>query len=120
METREKLYNKIVNHIEQNIGEKIMGYRVVKRIFRPNDFVMDYNAYRGTSLDFFHTLTQSAIFRPSHRSIKLKNLYYNGHYTHPRIGLPLVLISSQILAKNLINSYIRVIAISEIIFRICY
>jgi phytoene desaturase len=101
---RELLYNKLVSHIEQIIDDEIIGYEVVKRIFGPDDFVKDYNAYKKTSLGLVHTLTQSAIFRPSHRSRKIKNLYYNGHYTHPGIGLPLVLISSQILAKHLVNS----------------
>jgi phytoene desaturase len=50
-----------------------------------------------------HTLTQSAVFRPSHRSRRLRGLYYTGHYTHPGIGLPLVLMSSQILAKHLLK-----------------
>lgn len=101
---RELLYKKIVCHIEQIIDDKIIGYEAVKHIFGPEDFERDYNAYKKSSLGLVHTLTQSAIFRPSHRSRKLKNLYYNGHYTHPGIGLPLVLISSQILAKNLLNS----------------
>ena len=101
LESRETLYNKIVGHIEETMGEEIIGNEAVKRIFGPNDFVHDYNAYKGTSLGLVHTLTQSAIFRPSHRSKKLKNLYYNGHYTHPGIGVPLVLMSSQILASNL-------------------
>jgi phytoene desaturase len=103
-EARERIYTKIIKHIEKKMSEKIMGYEVVKRIFGPNDFVTDYNAYKGTSLGLVHTITQSAIFRPSHISKKLKNLYYTGQYTHPGIGLPLVLISSQILAKNLLNS----------------
>ena len=100
---REKLYRKIMEHIEKVSGEKLLGFEKVKRIFGPRDFIQDYNAYKGTSLGLVHTLKQSAIFRPSHRSRKLKNLYYNGQYTHPGIGLPLVLISSQILAENLID-----------------
>ena len=102
-ESRENLYKRIVGHIEATMSESIIGHEVVKRIFGPNDFIKDYNAYKGTSLGMVHTLTQSAIFRPSHRSKKLKNLYYNGHYTHPGIGVPLVLMSSQILTKNLID-----------------
>lgn len=101
---RELLYNKLVSHIEQIIDDEIIGYEAVKHFFGPDDFVKDYNAYKKTSLGLVHTLTQSAIFRPSHRSRKIKNLYYNGHYTHPGIGLPLVLISSKILAKHLVNS----------------
>jgi phytoene dehydrogenase-like protein len=34
-------------------------------------------------------------------SKKIKNLYYSGHYTHPGIGIPMVLISSQIVAKEI-------------------
>lgn len=103
-ETRETLYHRIVKHIELVSGERILGYESVKRIYGPNDFIQDYNAYNGTSLGLVHTLTQSAVFRPSHRSKKLKNLYYNGQYTHPGIGLPLVLISSQILAGQLLEN----------------
>ncbi|MBN2334915.1 phytoene desaturase [Candidatus Bathyarchaeota archaeon] len=102
-EARDELYHKMVKHIELITGEKIIGYEVVKKIFGPKDFVEDYNAYRGTSLGLVHTLTQSAVFRPSHRSRKLRGLYYTGHYTHPGIGLPLVLISSQILANHLLE-----------------
>lgn len=101
-EAREELYDKIVRHIESTTGEEISGYEVVKRIFGPNDFIEDYNAYKGTSLGLVHTLTQSAMFRPSHKSKRLRNLYYTGQYTHPGIGLPLVLISSKILSKNLL------------------
>uniref|UniRef100_A0A2U9II87 Phytoene desaturase n=1 Tax=Acidianus brierleyi TaxID=41673 RepID=A0A2U9II87_9CREN len=33
------------------------------------------------------------------RSKKVKNLYYVGHYTHPGVGVPMVLISAEILAN---------------------
>jgi phytoene desaturase len=100
-ERRKLWYNKIVKHIERISGEKIIGHEKVKRIFGPSDFLEDYNSYKGTSLGLVHTLRQSAIFRPSHHSKKVKNLFYNGHYTHPGIGIPLVLISSQILYEKL-------------------
>jgi phytoene desaturase len=65
------------------------------------DFSSLYNAYKGTALGLAHTLKQTAVFRPSHRSKKVKNLYYTGQYTHPGIGVPMVVISSQILAKEI-------------------
>ncbi|MBN1682004.1 phytoene desaturase [Candidatus Bathyarchaeota archaeon] len=102
-ENREKWYQQIVSHLEKLADEKIIGYEEVKTIFGPEDFKRDYNAYNGTSLGLVHTLNQSAIFRPSHLSKKVKNLYYTGQYTHPGIGLPLVLISSQILVDRLIK-----------------
>jgi phytoene desaturase len=101
LENRNNWYNRIVQHLERLSGEKIIGHEKVKRIFGPSDFSKDYNSYKETSLGLVHTLRQSAIFRPSHRSKKVKNLFYTGHYTHPGIGLPLVLISSQILYEHL-------------------
>lgn len=104
VEGREELYIKILKHIEFLAGDKILGYEVVKKIFGPNDFIDDYNAYKGTSLGLVHTLTQSAIFRPSHRSRKVRNLFYTGQYTHPGIGLPLVLMSSIIVSRTILGN----------------
>jgi len=103
-ENRESWYKRIISHVEETMGVEINGRETVKRIFGPTDFRVDYNAYKATSLSLVHTLRQSALFRPSHRSSKVKGLYYTGHYTHPGIGVPLVLISSQILAQYLLNT----------------
>ena len=101
--TREKYYNKTIEHMEMLAGENLRDHVIVKRIFAHNDFSNRYNAYKGTALGLAHTLMQTAIFRPKHESKKVKNLYYTGHYNHPGIGVPMVIISSQILA-NIIKS----------------
>jgi phytoene desaturase len=100
-EIREKYYKKLVSHIEKLAEESIIGHEVVKRIYCVNDFRQDYNAYKGTALGLTHTLLQTAIFRPSHKSKRIDNLYYTGHYTHPGIGMPMCLISSQVLVKTI-------------------
>jgi phytoene desaturase len=99
--TREKFLNQILDDIELRIGEKIRDDIVVKRIFTVSDFAQRYNAYKGTALGITHTLMQTAVFRPHHRSKKVRNLYYTGHYTHPGIGVPMTLISSQIVANSI-------------------
>jgi phytoene dehydrogenase-like protein len=48
-----------------------------------------------------HTLTQSAFFRPSNKSKKVKNLLYTGHNTIPGIGLPMCLIGAELVYKHL-------------------
>ena len=100
---REKFLNQIVTHLEKTVGEQIKEHIVTKRIFAVNDFAKDYNAYKGTALGLAHTFWQSAYFRPHHQSKKVKNLYYSGQYTHPGIGVPMTLISSQITAKIITN-----------------
>jgi phytoene desaturase len=98
---REKYFNKILTHFEKLIGENITESITVKRVFAHNDFSDSYNAFKGTALGLAHTLKQTAIFRPQHRSKKVKNLFYTGHYNHPGIGVPMVIISSQILADEI-------------------
>jgi len=104
-ELRENFYNKIMDDLEAKLGENIRDHIVVKRIFALTDFKDRYNAYKGTALGLSHTLRQSALWRPAHKSKKVKNLYYSGHYTHPGIGVPMTLISSQIVADELTKRY---------------
>ncbi len=50
-----------------------------------------------------HTLKQSAFLRPSVKSKKLKNLYYVGAGTQPGIGVPMCLISAELVYKAVIG-----------------
>lgn len=104
-EIREQYFSKIIKHMEKVIGENISDHLVVKRIFSLNDFAQDYNAYKGTAVGLTHTFSQSAFFRPRHKSKKVKNLYYTGQYTHPGIGVPMALIASEIVANLITKEY---------------
>lgn len=102
-EIREQYKNKILEHMEKTLKVKIKKHIEVIKTFAHKDFAKRYNSYKGTALGLSHTLMQTAIFRPKQKSKKLKNLYYTGQYTHPGIGVPMVIISSQILAKRIQN-----------------
>ncbi|WP_193312835.1 phytoene desaturase family protein [Georgenia subflava] len=69
----------------------------VRRTVGPADFAEDLNAWRGGMLGPAHTLRQSAMFRAGNRSRKVAGLYYAGSGTIPGIGLPMCLISAEIL-----------------------
>lgn len=97
-EIREAYLEKMITHIERVTQTSIRDSIVVKRVFSLNDFAADYNAYKGTAVGLTHTFSQSAFFRPRHRSKKVRNLYYTGQYTHPGIGVPMALIASEIVA----------------------
>ncbi|WP_369425515.1 phytoene desaturase family protein, partial [Methanothrix sp.] len=105
-ELRERFYRKIMDHLEAATGEDIRSAIRVKRIFALKDFEERYNAYKGTALGLSHTLFQTALWRPAHQSKKVKNLYYSGQYTHPGIGVPMTLISSTIVAREIRNKYL--------------
>lgn len=104
-EVREKYFDMVIDHMEKLAGENIKDHIKVKRIFTHRDFSNRYNAYKGTALGLAHTLKQTAIFRPKHESKKVKGLYYTGHYNHPGIGVPMVVISSQIIADSIGKLY---------------
>lgn len=95
-EAREKLLDRTLAHFEGITGVPVRQKLLVKRIFSGCDFSSEYNSYKGSALGISHTLLQTAIFRPAHRSGKVKNLYYSGHYNHPGVGMPMTVISSQI------------------------
>ncbi len=104
-EIRESYFDKTLIHMEKVVGENMRDHLVVKRIFSLNDFKEDYNAYKGTAVGLTHTFSQSAFFRPRHKSKKVDNLYYAGQYTHPGIGVPMAMISAEIVADIIAEDY---------------
>lgn len=74
---------------------------VVRRTVAPGDFAADLNSWRGNSLGLAHTLGQSAVFRPRNVSRKLDGLAYAGTSALPGIGLPMCLISAELVLKRL-------------------
>ncbi len=73
---------------------------VVRRTVGPADFARDLHAWRGGMLGPAHTLGQSAFFRAGNASRKVAGLYYAGSSTIPGIGLPMCLISAEIMAER--------------------
>ena len=98
---REAYARKVIRHVEQITGEEIAPHIEVRRIFSHRDFAGDYHAWKGTALGISHTLMQTAVFRPAMRSRKVANLYFAGQYTHPGIGVPMVMIAADVVAGNL-------------------
>ena len=74
---------------------------VVRRTIGPADFASDFHAWKGGALGLAHTLRQSAFFRPGDRSRKVRGLYYAGASTIPGVGLPMCLISAELIVKRL-------------------
>jgi phytoene desaturase len=112
-EIREAYFDKTLKHMESFIGEPLADSIVVKRIFSLNDFANDYNAFKGTAVGLTHTFSQSAFFRPRHKSKHVKNLYYVGQYTHPGIGVPMSLISAEIVYDMIKQDYVKQLVVTH-------
>ncbi len=92
----------VLDSMEQKIGFKDLRNQIVsQRFFGPQDFAGTYNYFKGSTLGLAHTLFQTAFFRPSQRSHKVRNLYYVGANTNPGIGVPSCLASAARLVKML-------------------
>ena len=100
-EIREGFYDKVLGHFEKLVGENIRPHIVLRRIFSHRDFKAAYNAYMGSAFGLAHTLFQTAVFRSPHASKKVRNLYFTGQYTHPGVGIPMTLISAEVLAGRI-------------------
>ena len=103
-ELREKYFQLIARRMEKHLGESILDSVVYKKTFSVSDFVKDYHSFRGNAYGLANTLMQTAIFRPSCQSKKVKNLFYTGQLTVPGPGVPPSLISGEVVAKQVIKS----------------
>jgi phytoene desaturase len=103
-EVREEYSKKVISMLEKHLSLKDLNQHIeFKRIYCVRDFANDYNSYKGSALGLAHTLRQTAIFRPDTKSKKVKNLYYVGGNTNPGIGMPICLISAELVYKRLIG-----------------
>ena len=103
-ELRETYFNKIIERFENLTSQKVTENIIFKESFCVNDFIKDYNSYKGNAYGMANTLMQTAFLRPKLRSKKVKNLFFTGQLTVPGPGVPPSLISGKLVAE-LINKY---------------
>jgi len=72
---------------------------VVRRTVGPGDFAVDLNSWQGSALGPGHVLRQSAFLRGRTASKTVDGLFFAGATTVPGIGLPMCLISAELVAK---------------------
>ncbi len=98
----EQLADRVIRQIADWTGAHDLADRVVlRRTVGPADFQTDLNSWKGTALGPAHTLRQSAMFRSGNMSKRIRGLYYAGYSTTPGIGLPMCLISAELVVKRM-------------------
>jgi phytoene desaturase len=99
---REEYFDKIMNRFESVTKQSVKKNIIFKKSFCKNDFVSEYNSYKGNAYGMANTLLQTAFLRPKLKSKKVRNLYFTGQLTVPGPGVPPALISGK-LVSDLIN-----------------
>ena len=86
-------------------GEDILNHIEFKRSYCIDDFISDYNAFKGNAYGLANTLKQTANLKPKIINKKIKNLYYTGQLTVPGPGVPPSIVSGQVVADYLHKNY---------------
>jgi phytoene desaturase len=102
---REFYFQKIINRLEKHTNQSISDAIIFKKTFSVSDFEREYNSYKGNAYGLANVLSQTAIFRPSCRSKKVKNLFYTGQLTVPGPGVPPSLISGEVVSKQVLKYF---------------
>ncbi len=73
---------------------------VMEKVFTPLDWEGEFNLELGATFGLSPNLMQSAAFRPPNKDKGIRNLYFVGASTHPGSGIPIVLMSAELLEKR--------------------
>lgn len=101
-----KYRDRILGYLEERYIPHLKRDLVVSRIFTPEDFQSELNAFQGSAFSLEPILTQSAWFRTHNRDDQINNLYFVGAGTHPGAGIPGVVGSARATAGLMIEDYL--------------
>jgi phytoene desaturase len=74
---------------------------ILRRTVGPADFASELNSWRGSALGPAQIVRQNAMFRARNKSTKVRGLYFVGGSTIPGAGMPMCLISAEVLLKRI-------------------
>ena len=104
-ELRETYFKKIIERFENLTSQNVKKDIIFKESFCLNDFIKDYNSYKGNAYGMANTLLQTAFLRPKLKSKKVDNLFFTGQLTVPGPGVPPALISGKLVADLIIKNH---------------
>lgn len=96
---RTQYFDKIITRFENLTSQSVKKNIIFKESFCVNDFINDYNSYKGNAYGMANTLLQTAFLRPKLKSKKVNNLYFTGQLTVPGPGVPPSLISGKLVSE---------------------
>jgi len=100
-----------MSRFEKITKQNVKEFVIFKESFCVNDFIEQYNSYKGNAYGLANTLFQTAFLRPKLKSRKVKGLYFTGQLSVPGPGVPPSLISgklvAQLIEKNIFKTTIN-------------
>ncbi|WP_130734337.1 NAD(P)/FAD-dependent oxidoreductase [Flavobacterium sp. J27] len=103
--TRKHYFNIIIDRLEKITQQTVKQNVIFVESYCVNDFIKDYNSYKGNAYGLANILTQTAFLRPKIKSRKVQNLFFTGQLTVPGPGVPPSLISGKIVSEKIIKEF---------------
>ena len=100
---RNKYFDIILNRFQKLTDQKVEKSILFKEDFCVNDFIDQYNSYKGNAYGMANTLLQTAFLRPKLHSKKVGNLFFTGQLTVPGPGVPPALISGKLVSELIVK-----------------
>lgn len=98
----ERIADEAVDQVAAWTGVEDLRQRItVRHTLGPADFSRAYHSWSGGALGPAHTVGQSAMFRPQNASPRVEGLYYAGATVAPGVGVPMCLISAELVLKRI-------------------
>ena len=101
---RTQYFDLIMTRFQLRTGQQIENNIIFKESFCVNDFIEEYNSYKGNAYGMANTLLQTAFLRPKLQSKKVKNLFFTGQLTVPGPGVPPALISGKLVSELIVKA----------------
>ena len=98
----QRLEHEVFERLNSEVGFELKNVRHIKRR-GPADWKRELNLEFGAAFGISHDLCQSAFMRPQNRSKTNPRLFFVGASTVPGNGLPMVLISAELVEQRLIQ-----------------
>tara|TARA_R110002020_G_scaffold8407_2_gene33784 strand:+ start:400 stop:1863 length:1464 start_codon:yes stop_codon:yes gene_type:complete len=100
---RNKYFDIILDRFQKLTDQKVEKSILFKEDFCVNDFIDQYNSYKGNAYGMANTLLQTAFLRPKLHSKKVSNLFFTGQLTVPGPGVPPALISGKLVSELIVK-----------------
>jgi len=110
-EDRQKYLDMVLDRLEQRTHTSLREHLIYQKSFAHEEFMSEYNSFKGNAYGLANTLTQTAFLKPKLKSKKIKNLYYAGQLTVPGPGMPPSIISGKLAANLIHKSFTNAVAV---------
>lgn len=97
----------VLRRLEAFCGSTFTEDILFIKSYAHNDFVKDYNAFKGNAYGLANTLSQTAFGKPSIRHRSLANLFFTGQLTVPGPGVPPAILSGELVANYITHKKTR-------------